>query len=352
MIDFFQKVKNHFNDKLPFVIYSKPNSNTTIGLFQEDSKLYDLDNFKDKGFVLNTFNSDKSFLIPLEKCTQFSIVNVLSSSDIIKHINDDFLASDKIKFENLVENAITKINEGSCKKIVVSRVEKHIISDFDLIQSFQKLVQLYPTAFRYCLYHPEIGLWLGATPEQLLKLQDNSIQTVALAGTKTKDKVDEDWGEKEKEEQQLVTDYIIESLDYFISEKTVSKPYTHQAGNLLHIKTDISAQLNDKKQLGEVLQVLHPTPAVCGFPKEKAKEFILENEGYNREFYAGFLGELNYDGENMESENSDLFVNLRCMKIQDDIANIYVGCGITKDSNPELEFIETINKSKTIKRVL
>src|SRR5690606_28990981 len=212
-----------------------------------------------------------------------------------------------------------------------SRCEAISVSNFDLVNSFKLLVQFYPTAFKYCAFHPEIGLWMGATPEQLLKVRDISIQTVALAGTKTKDKIDEDWGEKEKVEQQLVTDFILESLEPFIAEKSVSKPYTHQAGNLLHIKTDISAQLKDKSQLVEVLNVLHPTPAVCGFPKENAKDFILENEGYNREFYAGFLGELNYEAENIESNNSDLFVNLRCMKIENNIANIYVGCGITKD---------------------
>lgn len=352
MSEFFQKVTQYYNQKLPFVIYSKPNTSDSFGLFQQDSKLYILENYKSKGFVLNAFDSESKFLFPLEKCVQLSTENDFEVSEVNSTLQDNFSKETKQNFETLVSDAIAKIDIGVCTKIVVSRKEIQVIASFDLVRTFQKLVQFYPTAFTYCAFHPEIGLWIGASPEQLLKVKENSIQTVALAGTKTKDKIDEVWGEKEVIEQQLVTDFIIENLKPFISENLVSEPYTYQAGNLLHIKTDISAQLKEKSHLGEVLNILHPTPAVCGFPKDKAKDFILENEGYNREFYAGFLGELNYEGENQESKNSDLFVNLRCMKIENNIANIYVGCGIIKDSNPELEFFETVNKSKTIKKVL
>lgn len=352
MSDFFQKVSQHYNQNLPFVIYSKPNSSISFGLFQEDSSLNFHENFNQKGFILNSFTSDKKNFFPLDKCAQLSTENDFESIEANPELKDSYSEEAKQKFETLVSEAISKIESGTCNKIVVSRKETKAISSFNLVKTFQKLVHFYPTAFKYCAFHPEIGLWIGATPEQLLKVCGNSIETVALAGTKMKDEIDDDWGDKEKVEQQLVTNFILESLEPFIAEKSVSKPYTHQAGNLLHIKTDISAQLKDKSQLSEVLKVLHPTPAVCGFPKVKAKDFILENEDYNREFYAGFLGELNYEAENIESENSDLFVNLRCMKIENNIANIYVGCGITKDSNPELEFFETVNKSKTIKKVL
>ena len=97
---------------------------------------------------------------------------------------------------------------------------------------------------------------------------------------------------------------------------------------------------------------MHPTPAVCGFPKGKARDFILKNENYNRKYYAGFLGELNFCFESNQTLMSDLFVNLRCMEIIKDNAEIYVGCGITKDSNPEKEYIETKNKSVTMKNIL
>ncbi|HEU0124995.1 MAG TPA: chorismate-binding protein, partial [Flavobacterium sp.] len=103
--------------------------------------------------------------------------------------------------------------------------------------------------------------------------------------------------------------------------------------------------------LEEVIDTLHPTPAVCGLPKKKSKVFILENENYDRTFYTGFLGELNSTFTETNT-SSDLFVNLRCMQIQEDKAILYMGCGITKESIPEKEWEESVNKSMTMKRVL
>ena len=114
----------------------------------------------------------------------------------------------------------------------------------------------------------------------------------------------------------------------------------------------IEGVINKKSNLKEVVSVLHPTPAVCGFPMQKAKKFIFENEGYDRSYYTGFLGELNIKGDYINKPKSDLFVNLRCMQVVKNMAHIYVGCGITKDSIPEKEFLETVNKSMTMKIIL
>jgi isochorismate synthase len=87
-------------------------------------------------------------------------------------------------------------------------------------------------------------------------------------------------------------------------------------------------------------------------PKAVAKDFILKNEGYNRAYYTGFLGELNFDSFNKKSIKSDLYVNLRCMQLKNNQAHIYIGCGITKQSTPQKEWEESVNKSMTMKRVL
>jgi len=140
-------------------------------------------------------------------------------------------------------------------------------------------------------------------------------------------------------------------LKAITSELSISKPYTLKAGTILHIKTDIGGVLKPENNLKKVVQILHPTPAICGLPKAVSMDFILENEGYDRGFYSGFLGELNKDFASSESK-SDLFVNLRCMQVKENQAQLYIGCGITKDSVPEKEYIETINKSLTMKRIL
>lgn len=132
---------------------------------------------------------------------------------------------------------------------------------------------------------------------------------------------------------------------------TASDSYTIRAGNLLHLRTDVQGELKPNTELKKCIDILHPTPAVCGLPKDLAKVFIEENEGYNREFYTGYLGEINYDFNTNEIA-TNLFVNLRCMKIVNQQATIFVGCGITKDSDPDAEWEETVNKSKIMRQVL
>ncbi|MFB1039347.1 MAG: chorismate-binding protein, partial [Polaribacter sp.] len=104
--------------------------------------------------------------------------------------------------------------------------------------------------------------------------------------------------------------------------------------------------------LEELIRALHPTPAVCGLPRELARTFLFENENYDRSFYTGFLGELNLQDSKDTAKSSALFVNLRCMRIQNNKAAIFVGGGITKDSDAANEWEETVFKAKTMKRML
>ncbi|MCK5278956.1 MAG: chorismate-binding protein, partial [Cyclobacteriaceae bacterium] len=100
-------------------------------------------------------------------------------------------------------------------------------------------------------------------------------------------------------------------------------------------------------QLGSVmLELLHPTSAVCGMPKEPAKSFIIENEGFDREYFSGFLGPVNVQGE------TNIFVNLRCMKLMKHHAKLFAGAGIISNSNPEKEWNETEIKMQTLLKVL
>lgn len=347
------KAKNHFKQKLPFVLYFKPNSDKINGFFQQNNTLFEANNFDEKGFVFSIFNGTQTVLIPESESEIMYEVFQKNEIEIQeKELNfQDEIA--KNSFEILVDKGIQAIKNNQFKKVVLSRKESVDLVNFDLFNAFSNLVHLYPSTFVYCFYHPKIGLWLGATPEQLLKAKDNFFKTIALAGTQKDQGSDEViWATKEKEEQQFVTDYIIEKVKNIASEITVSSPYSVKAGSVWHIKTDISGVLNLGFGLKKIIQLLHPTPAVCGFPKQESKEFILENEDYNRNFYTGFLGELNFEIQ------TDLFVNLRCLEIElaSNLAltkaHLFMGCGITKDSIPEKEWEESCSKSMTMKRVL
>ena len=352
MTDLFLKVKIHQEQNLPFALFCKPDSDRIVGVFQKNDHIYFLETFEEKGFVFAPFDAEEIPFIPLEFADIY--VESVHSKNYSFDSEPVYPTSSMGKdfFEEMVGKAVEAIHSEDFLKVVLSRREEVAVPDFEIQTTMRKMIHSYPGAFKYCFSHPKIGTWIGATPEQFLKANANAIKTVALAGTQVSANANVVWESKEKIEQQLVTDFIVQSLEGLVKEVTLSSPYSVKAGNLWHIKTDISASLKSKKFLSKVIKALHPTSAVCGLPKEAAKNFIRRNEGYDREYYSGFLGELNIDLVTFKTLQTDLFVNLRCMKVIKDKAQLYIGCGITKDSNPEAEYLETVNKSMTMRKII
>jgi len=366
----FNRIEKQYSDTLPFVVYRKPDSEEINALFQTNDEVYKVDNYHESGFVFAPFDTTfNSILIPLAFAEKIKILYSNVESVSKKHVEFAINQEEKQQHIKLIEEGILSIDNQELQKVVLSRQEVVNISEVNILPLFKKLLNTYPLAFVYCWYHPKIGLWLGATPETLMKIEGNQFSMMALAGTQEyKGCLDVIWENKEKEEQQIVTDFIIENIKPFSENIKISEVETVKAGNLLHLKTMISARIKTENlNLKQIISDLHPTPAVCGFPKLKAKQFILKHEHYNREFYAGYLGELNYEKKlsprssrrNIENRAyavtkkcTQLYVNLRCMQIKDHTALVYVGGGITKDSNPESELEETIKKTQTMKLVL
>lgn len=340
------RLQDSLNNQLPFAVYAKPGTSRITGIFQHNTTSYALKDFRQQGFVFAPFADGEKAFIPFEKAEIFEVE--FTPSEGADSFRNSIEPQEKAKsdFEQLVKKCVTEIKTGAFDKLVASRTE-FTSTQKSVTDIYTALLHTYPNAFRYCFFHPASGLWMGATPEQLLKVNGNQIATVALAGTQVFNPHAETvWETKEKQEQQFVTDYIVQRLQRITKDVAVTVPYTLRAGNIVHIKTDITAKLQQNTDLGNVINLLHPTPAVCGLPKEHAQDFLIANEGYKREYYSGYLGELN------RNETSDLFVNLRCMKVTKAEIQLFIGCGITKDSNPEKEFYETVNKSMTMRRVL
>jgi isochorismate synthase len=351
MKSIFEKVKIQQKLNLPFVVYRKPNSKTLIGIFQKDDHLYFTEDFKKEAFVFAPF-SGFPVIFPLEK-SEVKFNTVYFDHEITDH---DCLTNEnpieRESFIKLVQKGVEVIKDGIFNKLVLSRTEAVHLSAFDLETVFERILHHYNHAFCYCWFHPKVGMWMGASPEKLFSAKEYKFQTMALAGTQPYAGTDVVfWKNKEREEQEFVTDFIVEKLKQESSEVSVSEAYTTRAGSLLHLRTDIEGVLHEDANLKNVIDILHPTPAVCGLPKDLAKAFIEASEGYDREFYAGYLGEMNYDYTTNE-KSTDLYVNLRCMKIEHHTAHLFVGCGITRDSNPEAEWKETVNKTKTMKKIL
>lgn len=366
---FFANIKEHFGNHLPFVVYSKPYTFDITALLQKNDTLYKINDYSESGFVFSPFDVRKdNLLIPFSKSSTLKMSSEFLATDKVIRQKID-VEIDKPHYLNLIEKALQRIKANEFQKLVISRKEILKISTIDIIRTLKIMLNKYNGALVYCWYHPKVGLWLGATPETFIQVNGSQFSTMALAGTQEYNGTFEvRWNSKEIREQQLVTDYILDVITPHVDQIEVSEPKTVRAGHLLHLKTDISGILpKNNKSLQELILLLHPTSAVCGLPKIEALQFLIDNENYNREFYSGFLGELNKEAKIESRSNqfsgtsqdhdlhkrvSHLFVNLRCVQIRKNEAYVYVGGGITSGSNSELEWEETVQKAKTIKSVI
>lgn len=240
------------------------------------------------------------------------------------------------------------IEKNELKKLVLSRRKLLMYLDIDsekklsLTKSFLKFCNSYPSAFCY-LFEKSNEIWMGGFSEVLGKFdkKTNSFETMSLAGTLP---LDESWTDKEIEEQKAVTDYIQSILRKFSSNLKVSTTKDLISGNIKHLKTDFLAEISPES-LDKIISELHPTPAVCGFPKELCAQGIKSIEHFNREFYAGYI----------KVETIDFiyyFVNLRCASFFKNYAFLFVGGGITMKSDAQKEWEETELKSLAIQNNL
>ena len=153
---FSPKIVRQFQNKLPFVLYAKPEQRTVSALLQHDAVWHTTTDFDESGFVFTSFDGQRRFLIPRHKSDSFilEIPDVTLSSEI-PEANYDQTA--KIGFEKLVSEGMAAIESDKFSKVVLSRKEAVAVSGFDFIAAFAQLLTAYPTAFRYCWFHPETG---------------------------------------------------------------------------------------------------------------------------------------------------------------------------------------------------
>lgn len=260
-------------------------------------------------------------------------------------------------YQQLVAEGVAAIENGLFEKVVPSRRQSFPVpEEIDILDVFNRLCERHPQALITLVSTPQTGTWMGASPELLVNVSSKFIfKTSALASTQVykpgTDLKTVLWNQKEIEEQALVSRYIINNCFKKIRLREYDEhgPKTFRAGNLLHLKTDYTVDMaaTNFMQLGTVmLRLLHPTSAVCGMPMEPALKFLQDREGYDRELYAGYWGPVNIDQE------THIYVNLRCMRAGQQEAILYAGAGVTIDSNPVLEWEETVNKMNTLRQVI
>jgi isochorismate synthase len=341
---YFVQFCQYLQNNTPFVAYRLPESEKISVFVAGSVKKFvftgNEDIFSEEGFVVVPFDNENQSAYLLKKAVEPTIVNEKADKEDIQ-ATDYFDAFDKI------QEAIAR--KDISKAVLSRKLYIENIPATQAIDCFLHLCKKTLPAYCYLLYLPETGVWVGASPELFLKKNAQLIETVSLAGTRScpdKDTGAETsvgFGEKEKEEQGIVSDYVAEVLERFGIPNPERKESIATAGNMQHLKTVFSFPTkNLKKSISKLVEALHPTPAVCGYPKQQAKTLILKTEKHKRHLYSGFLGKIEENGA------CELFVNIRCIRFEDGRATVYAGGGITGKSEAKAEWLETELKMNNI----
>jgi isochorismate synthase len=349
---------------IPFVCFSLPDQPgfytwiIETGRIQMFEKIGDVIN--KSGFVYAPFHRKTNFPVIFFE-PELIVENTEITPDIIHRIDSINQLYPEVPVEppeetpkslylRQAERMISHFDKRFTKAVLSRVCHLSLKTRLNAGRFFISLQEAYPGAFCHLIHIPGTGTWCGATPEMLLRSDQQIIKTVSLAGTRNYHPTNHslDWNAKELEEQNIVTNYIKDCLKKFgITEYQVDALQTVRAGLAAHLSTTISFKKSDlKEKISTFIGELHPTPAVCGLPKEDALNLILETEIHNREYYSGYCGLLNIN------KKTDLFVNLRCMKVFREKVVMYSGGGLTLGSDPEKEWEETRLKTRTLSKLL
>ena len=338
--EFIELIDSSVKSKTPFVAYKFGGKDIVSSIIGSSERITSSELDGKNGFIFMPFDSSENgiYIKSQKKIITKSVVQSIFN-DPIQHTQINF-KNKKKEFVSYVSKAINNIKKLKLRKIVASTCLEYSIRDVAESEIFMRLISLNPSAFSYMFFSEKTGVWIGASPEQLVEIKNNNLTAHALAATKTDH--NQKWSDKEFSEQQIVLRDMTNNLAENCDDISISKLETISAANLFHLRNSITAKTIGK--ISEIINSLHPTPAVAGSPKQCSIDYILKNEKYNREFYTGYLGIIN------ENE-CNLFVNIRCAQITGNKLKIFVGAGITPDSIPENEWNEILEKSKTILRV-
>lgn len=308
---------------------------------------YTLEGIHPDGFVIGAFSNTHKYPIltipnnkSLIKIPDFSpdhnICNI-STTSYSERKDSIIYIQKKLREE--------EIRTGIRGKVVSARVLK-INRRINPSEAFENLCTKYKNAFVFLFYTPHTGMWLGASPELLLNAQDDTLYTMALAGTRPASEEDNEWDQKNIEEQEIVAKYIFNTIKQQGFSPIYGDTYSRKAGPVEHICTQLTASLKGadcrSENIYNLISALSPTPALCGYPISLAKDTIKNTEKFDRDYYGGFCGPIKDHNE------FSIFVNLRNARVFSDYLLLYAGGGITLLSDVDDEWNETEKKLETL----
>ncbi|MGC5703062.1 isochorismate synthase [Pseudomonas sp. NFXW11] len=260
------------------------------------------------------------------------------------------------RWQDCVARAIGRIQDGELSKVVLAReVCLRAPRSIPCGPLLENLRAAYPQAFLFAFSRGD-SCFLGATPERLVRLARGTLNTVALAGTCARglhEQQDAELGQalmdsaKDRYEHALVVQTLRESLQPYCAMLEIpTQPQLHRLAHVQHLLTPVLGRLRPQVDLLQVVDALHPTPAVGGLPRGPALGYIREHEQLDRGWYAAPVGWLNAEGD------GEFAVALRSALIRGNQAHLFAGCGIVGESDPVSEYQETCLKLRTIGEAL
>lgn len=254
-----------------------------------------------------------------------------------------------------VEKALDLIARKELEKVVLGRIcvleFEEILDPFAITAALRQRGE---GAFVFCFQSDGMS-FLGASPERLFLRREKTLLSEALAGTRPrgKDKLqDENFRNellsslKDIREFSPVKEYLQRALSPLCVTPPVFSPLSvHQTQNVQHLYSCCTAPLKEGPKDLEILQSLHPTPALCGTPTQRAYSLIRELEPFDRELFGGAIG---WSTE----ASSEWAVAIRSCKIERHIATLFSGTGIVEGSDPSEEWEELNQKLKLYDRIL
>lgn len=294
----------------------------------------------DKGFVIQPFRPNE-----LPVTIPFGTVNGAEDNDEIT-LNFPYYPTARSFYRKHAGEIIDYLRRNPEHKIVYSRVLVHQVSR-SLAEIFDDLCEKYPKAYVFCYYTPWTGLWIGASPELLAGVDGSYFRTMALAGTMEADKGGA-WSEKNKREQAIVAGFIRDILHNADVDEIMERDSQRVAGPVKHLLTEFTVKISEDSNFRTktIVKELSPTPALAGYPRDKALDMIAAHEAYPRGCYGGFCG------PRYGHRDCEYWVNLRSMRILNDTGALFIGSGLMPDSDIDSEWEETERKAATLLEVL
>jgi menaquinone-specific isochorismate synthase len=334
------------------------------------------------GFSFDTYKSDSelwnqfgdnlfyipAFMLSIVKGQAYLTTNVLCTPDdqatlFIEMINErDQLLENKSKstdknelieqnevdpdgWKAMVSAAVTNMKTFDIEKVVLARELRLTFNDKVISENVvENLLNEQPSSYIFS-FESGSDCFIGATPERLMKKRGNELFSTCLAGSiaRGKDRLEDEKleqellnDEKNRMEHQYVVSMITEALSPVCASLHVpSEPVIMKNRHIQHLYTPVQGTCDENVSIFDIVDKLHPTPAMGGLPKEKAVVMIREIENLERGFYAAPLGWTDSYG------NGEFAVGIRSALLQGREASLFAGCGVLPDSTPESEYHET-----------